>query len=110
MLYEVITAEENRVWGVITSWRQKRRLFERIQREHAPVKGIEITNIDFEKNTANVKMSVRSRSDYPSYTMRNYKLVYQFTDSVITSYSIHYTKLYDDYVGFYCYKLKYLLF
>lgn len=79
--YAGTTAEENRVWGVITSWRQKRRLFDRIKGEHAPVTDIEIANIDFEKNRASVRMPVRGESDYPSHTMHNYKLVYQFRNS-----------------------------
>ncbi|MBK1875940.1 glycoside hydrolase family 2 TIM barrel-domain containing protein [Pelagicoccus mobilis] len=78
--YAGTTAEENRVWGVINTWRQKRRLFDRIKREHAPVKGIEITNIDFDKGTADVRMPVRSERDYPSHAMRGYKLAYQFRD------------------------------
>lgn len=86
--YAGTTAEENRVWGVITSWRQKRRLFPRIKKEHAPVKDIEISNIDFEKNTANVRIPVRSVSDYPSHTMRNYKLVYQLKIVKVKQFSI----------------------
>lgn len=76
--YAGTTAEENRVWGVITSWRQKRRLFDRIKREHAPVKDIDIYNINFENNTAKVRIPIRGKKDYPSYAMYNYKLVYQF--------------------------------
>lgn len=76
--YAGTTAEENRVWGVITTWREKRRLFERIKKEHAPVLDIEVKNIDFEKYTANIRMPIRSESDYPSHSMRNYKLMYKF--------------------------------
>lgn len=79
--YAGTTAEENRVWGVITSWRQKRRLFDRIKKEHAPVKDIEISNIDFATNTAAIRIPIRSRSDYPSHAMNNYKLAYQFKNS-----------------------------
>ncbi|MEX0320878.1 MAG: glycoside hydrolase family 2 TIM barrel-domain containing protein [Puniceicoccaceae bacterium] len=89
--YAGTTAEENRVWGIINSWRQKRRLYQRIQREHSPVLDIEVTNIDFRTNTAYVRMPVRSERDYPSHSMRNYKLRYQFRNSdgeVISSNSI----------------------
>ena len=79
--YAATTAEENRVWGVVTSWRQKRRLFDRIQKEHAPVLDIEVTDIDFEKNTANLRMPIRGASDYPSHAMYHYKLVYGFRNS-----------------------------
>ena len=76
--YAGTTAEENRVWGIVNSWRQKRKLFQRIQREHAPVKDIEVSEIDFANNTARVSMPIRSERDYPSHVMRNYKLSYQF--------------------------------
>ncbi len=79
--YAGTTAEENRVWGVITTWRQKRRLFDRIKREYAPVKDIEVKDINFRKNTACVSMPVRDKSDYPSHSMRNYKLGYQFRNT-----------------------------
>jgi beta-galactosidase len=79
--YAGTTAEENRVWGVITSWREKRRLYQRIQKEYAPVKDIEVTNIDFTNNQAQVRMPVRDPGDYPSHTMYNYQLRYQFRNS-----------------------------
>ena len=79
--YAGTTAEENRVWGIINSWRQKRRLFERIKREHAPITNIEVTDLDFENGTANIRMTIRGEGDYPSHSMRNYKLVYRFTNS-----------------------------
>ncbi|WP_282147806.1 glycoside hydrolase family 2 TIM barrel-domain containing protein [Algibacter lectus] len=79
--YAATTAEENRVWGIISSWRQKRRLFNRIKKEHSPVLDIQVSNIDFEKNTANIVMPIRDAGDYPSHSMRNYKLEYQFKNS-----------------------------
>ncbi|AWB67602.1 glycoside hydrolase family 2 [Saccharobesus litoralis] len=78
--YAGTTAEENRVWGVITSWREKRRLYPRIKREYAPVKDIELTNIDFTNNSANVRLPIRSERDYPSHSMTGYHLNYQFHD------------------------------
>ncbi len=74
--YAGTTAEENRVWGVITTWRDKRRLFHRLKKEHAPIHDIGISNIDFEKNTADISMPIKSRSDYPSHNMVGYKLYY----------------------------------
>ncbi|MDU0353941.1 glycoside hydrolase family 2 TIM barrel-domain containing protein [Paraglaciecola aquimarina] len=79
--YAGTTAEENRVWGVITSWREKRRLYQRIQKEYAPVKDIEVSNIDFNNNQAQVRMPIRDPGDYPSHSMHNYQLRYQFSNS-----------------------------
>ncbi|RED95962.1 glycoside hydrolase family 2 TIM barrel-domain containing protein [Marinoscillum furvescens] len=79
--YAGTTAEENRVWGVITTWREKRRLFDRIQREHAPVKDLEVSDIDFTNGTVKVRMPVRGASDYPSHTIRDYQLEYELRDT-----------------------------
>ncbi|WP_460540407.1 glycoside hydrolase family 2 TIM barrel-domain containing protein [Echinicola sediminis] len=79
--YAGTTAEENRVWGVITTWRDKRRLFDRIQREHSPVKDIEVFDVDFSNGKANVSMPIRDAKDYPSYIMRDYRLEYAFRDT-----------------------------
>ncbi|AUP79714.1 glycoside hydrolase family 2 TIM barrel-domain containing protein [Flavivirga eckloniae] len=79
--YAATTAEENRVWGLINVWRQKRRLFDRIKKEHAPVEDIKIENINFEENTADISIIIKSRSDYPSYTMKDYTLEYEFKNS-----------------------------
>ncbi|UII75356.1 hypothetical protein LV716_13980 [Flagellimonas sp. HMM57] len=79
--YAGTTAEENRVWGVITSWRKKRRLFNRLRREHAPIKDIEVSHIDFEKKTADVRIPIKGREDYPSHTMKGYTLAYQFKNT-----------------------------
>ncbi|WP_299555905.1 glycoside hydrolase family 2 TIM barrel-domain containing protein [Seonamhaeicola sp.] len=79
--YAATTAEENRVWGIITSWRHKRRLFDRIKKEHAPIENLEILNVDFKKKSADILIPIKSRSDYPSHTMTGYQLKYQFTDT-----------------------------
>lgn len=78
--YGGTTAEENRIWGVINTWRQKRRLFDRLKKEYAPILNIEVLNIDFESNTAQISMPIRNVTDYPSYAIKNYKLEYKFRD------------------------------
>ncbi len=79
--YAGTTAEENRIWGVITSWREKRRLFNRLKKEHAPIHNIAISNIDFTNNTAVVSIKMKSRSDYPSYSINGYRLEYAFKNN-----------------------------
>ncbi|TXG36099.1 glycoside hydrolase family 2 TIM barrel-domain containing protein [Seonamhaeicola maritimus] len=79
--YAATTAEENRVWGIITTWRQKRRLFDRIKKEHAPIENLEILNVDFKKKSAEILIPIKSRRDYPSHSMTGYQLKYQFTDT-----------------------------
>lgn len=78
--YAGTTAEENRVWGIVTTWRDKRKLFKRIQKEHAPVHAIEVSHINFKKRSAQVRIPLKSRSDYPSYSLKDYYLAFEFLD------------------------------
>ncbi|WP_338399540.1 glycoside hydrolase family 2 TIM barrel-domain containing protein [Persicobacter psychrovividus] len=75
--YAGTTAEENRVWGVITSWRQKRRLFDRIKKEHAPVLDILVSDIDLKNNNAKVTLPIRGLNDFPTHSMKGYQLTYE---------------------------------
>lgn len=80
--YAATSAEENRVWGLINVWRQKRRLFDRLKKENSPLKNIEVTHIDFEKKSAQVKLVVKGPKDYPSFSLKNYQLVWRFKDNL----------------------------
>lgn len=71
---------ENRAWGIVNAWRMKRRAFYTYQKENSPVHNIELVNLDLKKRKANVKIPIRSREDFPSYTMRNYSLKLTFQD------------------------------
>ncbi|GIZ09661.1 glycoside hydrolase family 2 TIM barrel-domain containing protein [Flavobacterium sp. UMI-01] len=80
--YAATSAEENRVWGVVNVWRQKRRLFDRLKHENSPLNTIEVTDIDFDKKSAQVKLVVKGPKDYPSFSLRNYQLVWRFKDNL----------------------------
>ncbi|WP_152285449.1 glycoside hydrolase family 2 TIM barrel-domain containing protein [Flavicella marina] len=72
--YAGTTAEENRVWGLVNVWRQKRRMFNRVSKELSPVKDIQVTNIDFEAKNAEILIPIRGLNDYPSYVLNGYSL------------------------------------
>ncbi len=79
--YAGTTAEENRVWGLVNVWRQKRRLFYRMRKENSPISQLSVTNIDFDSAKAEVTITIKKPDDYPSFAIKNYKLTYNFYDN-----------------------------
>jgi beta-galactosidase len=69
--------EENRAWGVVNTWRQKRRAYSTFQQELSPIKSLTLENVNLSKKSAQVAISVRSLQDYPSYTMKDYQLEWE---------------------------------
>jgi beta-galactosidase len=78
--YIETTAEENRTWGLVNSWRQKRRLYSRMQQENSPVKGLIVDNIDLSSSSAKIEIITKQLSDYPSYTLNSHTLHWSFFD------------------------------
>lgn len=78
--YAGTSAEENRVWGVVNVWGQSRRLFDRFQKENSPVESFELGNVDLSKSSSVVAIKTKGITNYPSYSLKNYKLVYTFTN------------------------------
>lgn len=70
--------EENRTWGIVNAWRQKRRFYTRMQKENSPVKDIKVT---FNKTKAAIVIPIKERNNYPSFTMVDYKLVWNLKDA-----------------------------
>ncbi|GAA4236416.1 hypothetical protein GCM10022291_20700 [Postechiella marina] len=79
--YAATSQEENRVWGLINVWRQKRRMFNRVAKEFSPIKDIKVKNLNLSKNKAEVVIPVRGLDDYPSYALNNYKLEWDFRNT-----------------------------
>ena len=78
--YAETLEEENRAWGLVNTWRQKRRLYDQVQREYSPVKDIDLGEFTPESGSAAVIIPIRGLDDYPSYTLRDYQLVWEFRD------------------------------
>ncbi|WP_343330797.1 glycoside hydrolase family 2 TIM barrel-domain containing protein [Polaribacter staleyi] len=83
--YAATSQEENRVWGLINVWRQKRRMFHRVAKEFSPIKNIDVKNLHIANNKAKVEIPIRGLNDYPSYSLTDYKLKWNFraTDGTI---------------------------
>ncbi|MDR0419416.1 MAG: beta galactosidase jelly roll domain-containing protein, partial [Prevotellaceae bacterium] len=69
---------ENRCWGVVNVYRQKKRAFKTMQREYLPVKNF---LVKLEGNTGIVSMSPREKYDIPAYNMSGYSISYIILDS-----------------------------
>ncbi|CDF79836.1 glycoside hydrolase (GH2), partial [Formosa agariphila KMM 3901] len=78
--YAGTSAEENRVWGVVNVWGQKRRLFDRFQKENSPIKTLKVEEITKSKKSISVEITSKEASDYPSYQINNYQLVATFSN------------------------------
>ncbi|WP_139956274.1 glycoside hydrolase family 2 TIM barrel-domain containing protein [Flavicella sediminum] len=76
--YAATSQEENRVWGLVSVWRQKRRMFDRVAKEFSPIKDIKVENLTISNNKANVIIPIRGLADYPSYSLKGYQLVWSF--------------------------------
>ncbi|KRE29831.1 glycoside hydrolase family 2 protein [Paenibacillus sp. Soil522] len=86
--YAGTPASENRPWGVVTVWRQRKRGYENARKANSPVKAMRISHsvITFRTGTR-VKTAVTVNpkgmiaADLPSYTMKGYKLKWQIYDN-----------------------------
>ncbi|MBU2945490.1 glycoside hydrolase family 2 TIM barrel-domain containing protein [Zobellia uliginosa] len=74
--YAATSPEENRVWGLVNAWRQKRKLYNRIENEHSPVEQLEVLDLDIKKGYAQITITTKNSENYPSYTLRNHSLVW----------------------------------
>ncbi|MCL1045040.1 beta galactosidase jelly roll domain-containing protein [Shewanella electrodiphila] len=69
--------DENRAWGLVNTWRQKRRAYKTVQQELSPIKLLQIDQVNINSQHAKVSVAVRDVDDYPSYTIKNYQLEWQ---------------------------------
>ena len=65
---------QNRAWGVVTTFRDKKRAFYEIQREYAPIKNLSISTVDKIKQEALIIIQPRGLLDIPANVLRGYSL------------------------------------
>jgi len=70
----VTPPSQNRPWGIVTTFREKKRSFYAVQKEYAPVKNLIFSAIDKEKGVATISIEPRGTLDIPSNVLRGYKL------------------------------------
>jgi len=70
----VTPPSQNRPWGIVTTFREKKRAFYAVQKEYAPVKGIVFSAIDVAKASATISIEPRDKLDIPANVLRGYSL------------------------------------
>lgn len=72
---------QNRTWGIVTSFREKKRGFKSIQKEFAPIRDLSIAAIDFKNGKAIVTIQPRNKLDIPANILRGYQLQWTLFDT-----------------------------
>ncbi|MFB9052726.1 sugar-binding domain-containing protein [Formosa undariae] len=65
---------QNRAWGIVTSFREKKKGFYSIQKEFSPIRDLTILNIDTKKRTAEITIQPREKLDIPANILRSYQV------------------------------------
>ncbi len=65
---------ENRAWGVLTSYRQPKRSFDKIRNFNAPVEELKI--IDGDSQTVSLEITPKSTNTFPAFTLHDYRILW----------------------------------
>jgi len=65
---------QNRTWGVVTTFRRKKRAFFELQKEFAPISSLKISNLDKTKGKAEIMIQPRGKFDIPANVLINYQI------------------------------------
>ncbi len=68
---------QNRAWGVVTSSRDKKRGFYALQKEFAPVKNLDIVNLNQKNGSANILIQPREKLDIPANVLRKFQITWK---------------------------------
>ncbi|GHU71346.1 hypothetical protein FACS189413_12950 [Bacteroidia bacterium] len=69
--YTGSTPSQNRGWGVVNEWRQRKQAFTELQKIYAPINGLEINK---EKEELKISVLPKQPGELPNYILRRYKL------------------------------------
>jgi beta-galactosidase len=74
---------ESRPWGVVNDFRQRKRSWYSIRKEHSPLKTFELKSVKLgaKTSTAVLNLKPRLKLDLPAYSMRDYRVVWRTTDA-----------------------------
>lgn len=71
---------QNRAWGVVNTFRNKKRGFFDLQKEFAPIRNLKFSDIDKINGKANIAVQPRNKLDLPANVLRNFKLEWSLID------------------------------
>lgn len=64
---------QNRGWGVVNVFRQKKRAYYDFRKQYAPVRALEA---DYKNNALSIRVQPRAKQDIPAYKLQSYKLAW----------------------------------
>lgn len=78
LTYSATPLHQNRQWGIVDSYRNKKRSFQQLRQYYAPVKALEVTK-DKDRGDIHsvIKISPRAVLDIPSFELVDYSLVWE---------------------------------
>ncbi|WP_173219801.1 glycoside hydrolase family 2 TIM barrel-domain containing protein [Paenibacillus alba] len=84
--YTSSSASQNRSWGAVTVWGEKKKWFEKFRNANSPVRSIDLVQAAAPSpagsdQTTKITLSPRAAIDLPSYTMNDYKLKWEVFDN-----------------------------
>lgn len=67
---------ENRPWGIVDVFRQKKKAWYSFRKEYAPIRGL---TVEVDRNTPSAKITITPRKllDLPAYTLKDYMLIWE---------------------------------
>lgn len=69
---------QNRQWGIVDDYRNKKRAYEQMKDFYAPVRKLKVTNaLSASKVTTDFTIDPRATFDIPAYILKGYKLVWE---------------------------------
>ncbi len=70
---------QNRQWGIVDVYRNKKRSFRQLQQFYAPVKTLSVSPVSAQgqPNSTTVTIRPRGAQDIPAYTLRGYRLCWE---------------------------------
>ena len=82
---------ENRPWGIVDVYRQKKRAYGSMRREFAPISNLTVENLT--GTSAQVVITPRIKLDLPAFVLRDYHLVWQILDQKGQPLQADFTKI-----------------
>ncbi|SHJ04689.1 glycoside hydrolase family 2 protein [Pseudozobellia thermophila] len=77
--YKATPPSENRAWGVVDVWRNKKNAYKQIQDIYAPVQNLAAT---IDGRSITITLSPRNKLDIPAFRMEGYVLKYELFDTM----------------------------
>ncbi|HZG24091.1 MAG TPA: glycoside hydrolase family 2 TIM barrel-domain containing protein, partial [Chitinophagaceae bacterium] len=71
---------ENRAWGIVDVFRQKKRAYHALKKEYSPVREFIIQNLDTGLRTASLLIKPRKLLDLPAYILKDYLVTWKAMD------------------------------